>query len=119
MPLIHAIALSSAMRRLKYYNAQMANRKRSDEVRFYQPRSTRIYPWDEWFDGGTWEITAEDYDGNLSAFRARCYYMAREFEYRLSTTVKDGKLYLKAWAWDGSELGQLDQYGQPITPDRV
>lgn len=83
----------------------MATRKPSHEARFRQTPSTRAYPWHDWFDGSTWELTSEDFDGTLAAFRARCYYMAREFDYRLRTRVVDGRLYLQALDSEGNRLG--------------
>lgn len=94
----------------------MARRLDPGQAKLRQPSSDRIYPWDEWFDGTPWELTTDDFDGRLDTFRARCYYRARESGYRLSTRVKNGKLYLRAYAWDGSELGPLDEFGRPVSP---
>jgi hypothetical protein len=74
----------------------------------------------DWFDGGTWRLTpGQDFTTQLASFRTYLYRKAQEHGYRLRTKVAGGYLYVQALASDGSELGQLDQYGQPITPDQV
>lgn len=71
-----------------------------------QVRTNRPYPWHDWFNGSVWILDPDDYDGTLTAFRARCYYMAKEFGHRLRTSVKGGQLYIQA----------LDNEGQPLPP---
>lgn len=85
----------------------MATRSLSHEPRFRQTPSTRAYPWGDWLDGSTWELTREDYDGTLASFRSRCYYMAREFGYRLRTRVLGDLLYIQALDSEGNLLPPL------------
>lgn len=86
----------------------MANRIFEHEVPWRrQPASTRLYPWHDWFDGSTWLLTEDDFDGAMPAFRARLYYMAREMGYRLRTRLQPDGLYIQALAADGSPLGPV------------
>jgi len=90
-----------------FYAPAMANRRDPGSVRWQQTPSERIYPWHDWFDGSAWELTCADFDGSLAAFRARCYRMAREFEYRLRTRAEGDRLFIQALASDGSPLGPV------------
>lgn len=75
---------------------------------WYQLGSDHLYPWHDWFDGTTWELTpGDDFTEQVTNFRQRCYREAYSRQYRLRTRLLDGKLYLQALAWDGSLLGDL------------
>lgn len=67
----------------------------------------RAYPWHDYLDGRTWQFAPGDYDGTLSAFRSRCFYMAKEFGYRLRTRVRGELLYIQALGPDGNLLGPV------------
>lgn len=50
-----------------------------------------------WLNGQTWELTpGVDYDCSTAAFRAHCYYLARQYEIKILTKLQDGKLYIRA-----------------------
>lgn len=82
----------------------MSSVKLSDESFWRQHPTNRIYPWHHWFDGQTWVLTQEDFDGTMAAFRARLYYQAREMGYRLRTRLIGDELYIQARGQDGSAL---------------
>jgi hypothetical protein len=52
---------------------------------------------ERWLNGQTWELTpGVDYDCSTAAFRAHCYYKAREYKVKIHTKFQNGKLYIKS-----------------------
>jgi hypothetical protein len=48
------------------------------------------YPWNEWFDGSTWELTrGEDFDCPASSFRVRAQAAAAQRGMKLATRVRE------------------------------
>lgn len=53
--------------------------------------------WLTWMDGNIWALTpGEDFTESVAAFRAHCYYMARQYEMKIRTKYADGVLYVQA-----------------------
>lgn len=65
----------------------MAKVVKGDLVSAGRPRK---YPWEEWLDGRTWELTrGEDFTSNALAFRNQIYTRARDFGKLVSVTIVD------------------------------
>ena len=59
------------------------------------PRAT--YPWDQWFDGRTWELTpGEDFNCQLQYMRGAVYTAARRLGKKIKTRSIGGKFYIRA-----------------------
>jgi hypothetical protein len=59
-----------------------------------------VYPWDEWLDGGVWELVpGDDFKGKPATFRASAVAQAarRDGKVRTQRIVRDGqeRLYLQ------------------------
>jgi hypothetical protein len=57
------------------------------------------YPWNEWFDGNTWEITKDDVaNGNLSRFAGTARTQAKQRDKKLRTrSTPNGTLVIQAY----------------------
>ena len=67
---------------------------------FPQAPSQNFYPWDEWLDGGVWELVpGDDFKGKPATFRASAVAQAarREGKVRTQRIDRDGedRLYLQ------------------------
>lgn len=59
-------------------------------------RITR-YPWDQWLDGQTWELTpGEDFGTSVATFRRVLHSAATARGRKYITRLNDGKLYIQA-----------------------
>lgn len=57
--------------------------------------------WQSWLDGSVWELVpGEDFTNSIKSFKAHCYYIARTYNTRIATAVKDTpdgpRFYLQA-----------------------
>lgn len=52
-----------------------------------------LYPWDEWTDGGWWQV---DMDASeISGFRSNLYKAAKRLEMQVESEVEDRTLYFR------------------------
>jgi hypothetical protein len=59
-------------------------------------RSMYTYPWSDWLDGQIWELTpGEDFKVSVAAFQAMAHKYARNYDMKIRTKQRDGKLLLQ------------------------
>jgi len=54
------------------------------------------YPWDQWLDGGIWELKAgEDFDTEIASFRVQIQANAKRRRGYAQTSVRGNFLYIQ------------------------
>jgi hypothetical protein len=54
------------------------------------------YPWEEWLDGGVWQITpGEDFTCSIEHFRRQCYMKAAQRGGNARTSMENGHILLQ------------------------
>jgi hypothetical protein len=71
----------------------MARKLESFKEGGYTTPSRSRYPWDEWMDGGIWEVKrGEDFQVSEKSMASTLYAQARAKNQRVSVRVADGKV---------------------------
>lgn len=57
----------------------------------------RAYPWDDWLNGNIWKLAqGEDFEANMSNFRALVYLKAQDRNLTVRTQVSAPYFFLQA-----------------------
>lgn len=80
-----------------YGSEEMARKCAENEIAFTDRGRPSSYPWDEWFDGNTWELTpGKDFTTEVKAFQSTAQQAARNRRLRLRTRSLGDKVYIRA-----------------------
>lgn len=68
-------------------------------IRFPDGRGVEKYPWEQWFDGGIWQIKqGEDFQVDIGSMRSCIYTAAKRYKKKIRTHVPRQKnmIYVQA-----------------------
>jgi hypothetical protein len=80
--------------------ARKLSPKEASAVKFEQ---TTRYPWADWTNGDTWELTKDDFNGGVPQFRNQCKQIAKRRGLVASVMQLEDKIYVKFTGQQTSE----------------
>lgn len=60
------------------------------------PSRHTVYPWDQWLDGGIWQLSEVEIKGGIRLFRTAIYTAAKRRGLKVTVNVRGDNIYIQS-----------------------